>query len=251
MGSRSPGSRRRTGPAMDSACLQGMAPPVLRLRGGGGYGGSIPGRYDLVDIKKSIMSGNNRGRYTSFDHNSMVWGEDHDGDDAEFKIAVAENCAITQTTLKHPVVACKFGYLYNKEPLVAALITKTLEEQFQHVRNLKDVFPANLTVNPEYTDKVKQSELLDANRVTHFQCPVTQLPMNGKYRFVLIKTSLCVLSERGLKETKSTNEQGQKVCPMTSVPYEDEDILLLHQHLVDPAKYAEEHRAETRARAKK
>lgn len=46
--------------------------PCLRLRGGGGDGGSIPGRYDLVDIKKSIMCGNNKGRYSSFDHNSMV-----------------------------------------------------------------------------------------------------------------------------------------------------------------------------------
>ena len=49
-----------------------LPPFVLRLKGGGGDGGSIPGRYDLVDIKKSIMSGNARGQYKSFDHNSMV-----------------------------------------------------------------------------------------------------------------------------------------------------------------------------------
>ena len=46
--------------------------PSIRLKGGGGDGGSIPGRYDLVDIKKSIMSSGRSGRYSSFAHNSMV-----------------------------------------------------------------------------------------------------------------------------------------------------------------------------------
>ena len=41
------------------------------LRGGGGDGGSIPGRYDLVDLKKSI-NGGVTGRYKSFCVKSMV-----------------------------------------------------------------------------------------------------------------------------------------------------------------------------------
>merc|ERR1712224_235427 len=82
-----------------------------------------------------------------------------------------------------------------------------------------------------------------------FPVPCDTAPHEWEVQIRPDKNEPCVLSERGLKETKSTNEQGQKVCPMTNVPYEDEDILLLHQHLVDPEKYAEEHRAETRARA--
>ena len=149
-----------------------------------------------------------------------------------------------QVTLRDPVVACKFGYLYNKEALLEALVTKKLEDNFKHVKSLKDVHAAKLTANPAYTDSVKQSELGKGANATHFMCPVTQLPMNGKYKFVLIAPTETVLSERGLKETSSTNEAGQKICPMTSQPYKEEEVLMLHQHLMDPEKFAEEHRLE-------
>jgi hypothetical protein len=213
----------------------------LSLQSGGGDGGSIPGRYDLVDIKRSISSGNDRGHYRAFDHNSMGWGEKVGYDDSEMKVAVAENCAITQATLKFPV-ACRFGYLFNKDALIAALVNKSLEPQFKHIRKIKDVHDATLTTNPAYSDAPKGAEVLDSARDCHFICPVTQLPMNGKYKFVLIKTTKTVLSERGLKETASKNEAGEKLCPITSMPYVDEDVILLHQHLHDAEKLDEEHK---------
>lgn len=215
----------------------------LCLRAGGGDGGSIPGRFDLVDIKRSIMSGNDKSHYKAFEHNSMGWGGAEKFDDSELKIAVAENCAITQVTLKETgVQVCRFGYLYNKESLIGAMLNKTLEPQFQHIRGLKETSEATLTPNPEYSDAPNSSEVLDSNRDCHYICPVTQLPMNGKYKFVLIKTSKVVLSERGLKEAASKNEDGDKVCPMTNVAFTDDDVVLLHQHLHDPEKLAEEHK---------
>ena len=56
--------------------------------------------------------------------------------------------------------------------------------------------------------------------------------MNGKYKFVLITSTETILAERGLKETSSTNAEGRKVCPMTSLPYDESEILMLHQHLM-------------------
>ena len=51
-----------------------------------------------------------------------------------------------------------------------------------------------------------------------------------------------MLAEKGLKETKSTNEAGEKLCPVTSLPYVEEDVIVLHQHLHDAEKQAEEHK---------
>ena len=57
-----------------------------------------------------------------------------------------------------------------------------------------------------------------------------------------------VLSERGLKETKETNGDGKRVDPVTSSPYDDEDVVLLHQHLHEPEKYEEDMKAEIKQR---
>lgn len=213
----------------------------LGLHGSGGDGGSIPGRWDLVDIKRSIMSGNDKGRYKSFNHNSMGWGKDVDEDDSEIKIAMAENCALTQVPLQDPVVACSWGFLYNKAAVFTALINKDFEEQFKHLRSMKDLFDAQLTRNPEFDDKPKSDMQLEAQRSVHFICPVTQLPMNGKYKFVLIRPSKVVLSERGLKETKCKDADGNNICPITSTPFVDEDVIILQRHIHDVEKFHEEH----------
>ena len=34
-------------------------------------------------------------------------------------------------------MACKFGYLYNKEALLEALLTKKLEDNFKHIKSFK------------------------------------------------------------------------------------------------------------------
>jgi len=59
---------------------------------------------------------------------------------------------------------------------------------------------------------------------------------------MLIKPSRIVVSERGLKETGSKKKGGETLCPMTSTPYTDEDLVILHQHLHDGEKLAEEHK---------
>lgn len=46
-------------------------------------------------------------------------------------------CAQSKEPLRHPIVACEQGNLFNKEAIVVALINKTLSRAFSHIKGLK------------------------------------------------------------------------------------------------------------------
>ncbi|KAK3001624.1 hypothetical protein RJ639_020754 [Escallonia herrerae] len=108
------------------------------------------------------------------------------------------NCALTNEPLKRPVVVDFLGNVFNKEGLVEALLAKKLPKGFGHIKGLKDMIPVEL-------DSIRGVK----DGGARFQCPITGLEFNGKYKFYAIRTCGHVLSAKALKEVKSS---GCLVC---------------------------------------
>ena len=79
--------------------------------------------------------------------------------------------------LAAPAVADRLGNLYNKEPLVEALLHKRLPRALSHIRGLRDMVPIHLHPRPGADA---------AGDEVRFQCPVTGLEFNGKYQFLAL-----------------------------------------------------------------
>ena len=109
-------------------------------------------------------------------------------------------CALTSKPLVEPIVACELGYLYNKEDALTALIDKTLNPAFSHIRGLKDLRTLKLTVNPAF--QAITSAMTESNEaeVARYICPVTGDVFNGSVPFSFIWTTSYVLSDRALRE---------------------------------------------------
>ncbi|XP_017983960.1 PREDICTED: protein RTF2 homolog [Theobroma cacao] len=106
------------------------------------------------------------------------------------------NCALSNEPLREPCVIDKLGNIFNKEALVQALLGKKLPKEFRHVKGLKDMVNIKLSVIPG-----KESDAADG---ATFQCPITGLEFNGKYKFFALKNCGHVVSAKALKEVKSS-----------------------------------------------
>ncbi|KAJ3695445.1 hypothetical protein LUZ60_000822 [Juncus effusus] len=149
----------------------------LRLRGGGGDGGST-----CAESRDCYL-------------NMYATKKPDKVDPNETRLSKWTTCALSGEPLVHPVVIDRLGNLFNKEPLVEALLKKTLPKAFRHVRGLKDMFPINLELIPGF--EASKSE-------TRFQCPVSGLEFNGKYQFFALRGCGHVLSSKALREVKSS-----------------------------------------------
>ncbi|KAL5707636.1 hypothetical protein ACHQM5_018513 [Ranunculus cassubicifolius] len=122
-------------------------------------------------------------------------------DPNEARLSKWTNCALSFEPLKAPCVIDKLGNVFNKEPLVEALLGKKLPKEFGgHIKGLKDMIPIHLSPAP--------GAVQDSDEVL-FQCPITGLEFNGKYKFFALKGCGHVLSSKALKEVKSS---GCLVC---------------------------------------
>ncbi|KAE8674396.1 NADP-dependent glyceraldehyde-3-phosphate dehydrogenase-like [Hibiscus syriacus] len=106
------------------------------------------------------------------------------------------NCALSFEPLREPCVIDKLGNIFNKETLVEALLGKKLPKEFRHIKGLKDMINIKLS-------KIsgKQADAADG---AMFQCPITGLEFNGKYRFFALKNCGHIVSAKALKEVKSS-----------------------------------------------
>ncbi|KAF3665983.1 hypothetical protein CQW23_16361 [Capsicum baccatum] len=167
-------------------CSSGISPFStlvlrLRLRGGGGDGGATGAESRDCYLKMYATK-----KPDKIDPN-------------EIRLSRWLNCALSNEPLKHPVVVDKLGNLFNKEALVEALLKKSVPKQFGYVKGLKDMIPVELDVIPG-----KEDRGLGDGEGTGFQCPVTGLEFNGKYKFFALKGCGHVLSAKALKEVKSS-----------------------------------------------
>ena len=88
-------------------------------------------------------------------------------------------CTFTNNLLKHPVVMCKRGFLFNKGSLVSALEINNLPSRLKYIKNKDDLCDVNLNTNKK-------------NRFP-FCCPLTAKVLNGTNPFVLIWSCGCLM----------------------------------------------------------
>lgn len=168
----------------------------------GADGGTIPKRCELVKNKKKAEKLDRSVK------NATKW----------------RNCQLSQQPLKKPIIACRYGRLYNKETVIEAILTKTIGNfpAAAHIKGLKDFKELKLKENKDYKgEEVKGDEYLDFNQ-SEFLCPVTSVPMNGVNGFVVNWKCGCVFSEKALQEVKSD------VCHGCSGPWDPNDSVVLY-----------------------
>lgn len=153
----------------------------FRLRGGGGDGGATGAESRDCYLKMYAEK-----KPDKIDPN-------------EIRLSRWLNCALSNEPLKHPAVIDKLGNLFNKEALVEALLKKRVPKQFGYIKGLKDMIPVELSVIPG-----KEDRGLGDGEGAEFQCPVTGLEFNGKYKFFALRGCGHVLSSKALKEVKSS-----------------------------------------------
>lgn len=126
------------------------------------------------------------------------------------------NCALSNEPLREPCVIDWLGNVFNKESLVQALLEKKLPKGFGHVKGLKDMIKISLSAIP---GTESGSNAISGPR---FQCPITGLEFNGKYKFFALRTCGHVLSAKALKEVKSSS------CLVCHAEFKDRDKLVIN-----------------------
>ncbi|XVF48436.1 hypothetical protein PTKIN_Ptkin03bG0189900 [Pterospermum kingtungense] len=124
------------------------------------------------------------------------------------------NCALSNEPLREPCVIDKLGNIFNKQALVEALLDKKLPKEYRHIKGLKDMVNVKLSMIPW-----KESNAADG---ATFQCPVTGIEFNGKYKFFALKNCGHVLSSKALKEVKSS------VCLVCHKEFVESDKMVIN-----------------------
>lgn len=105
------------------------------------------------------------------------------------------------------LMLCAPAYL----PASQALVTKSVPKSLGHISSLKHVFDLKLHQDAGADGRDKEATAVGAGgaaqRAVRFSCPVTGLPMGGKGRFMAIRKSGHVFSERALKDVPSVVEE--------------------------------------------
>ena len=91
-------------------------------------------------------------------------------------------CTFTNNLLKHPVVMCKRGFLFNRPSLLRALTKKNLPKRLKYIQSEEDLCEVNLNPNKK-------------NRFP-FCCPLTAKVLNGLNPFVLVWSCGCLMYEK-------------------------------------------------------
>lgn len=137
-------------------------------------------------------------------------------DPNEKRLSKWMNCALSFEPLMPPCVIDGLGNVFNKEAIVRALIEKRVPREFGHVRGLRDMIGVELS-------EVKGTESEGGgNGMVRFQCPITGLEFNGKYKFVALRKCGHVLSVKALKEVKSSS------CLVCHVEFEEGDKIVIN-----------------------
>nr|CAG4647260.1 EOG090X0ACT [Megafenestra aurita] len=189
-------------------------------------GGTIPKRDELVKTKKKPEQKDKNAE------NHCKW----------------RLCASSQEELCSPIVACELGRLFNKESVLEILLDKAkAPECGKHLRSLKDVKELVLTTNPSFRKHANMGDGYDDVQSAQFICPVLGIEMNGKFKFCFIWTCGCVMSERTLKEIKSTN------CHKCQKPFKNEDVVMINpseEELVNMIDNMEKRRSAAKSKTK-
>uniref|UniRef100_A0A6A7FWW2 Replication termination factor 2 n=2 Tax=Hirondellea gigas TaxID=1518452 RepID=A0A6A7FWW2_9CRUS len=165
-------------------------------------GGTIPKRDELVRTKKKAEQKDRNSQ------RSYLW----------------RYCAVSQTLLQTPVVACELGRLYNKEEIIKRLLNKTQDaSNMGHIRGLKDVKQLNLSINPAYdSDEQLQGGQSVEGIKAPWICPLAGIEMSGKYGFCFSWSCGCVFSTRAMKEVPGNS------CSSCGAALDRDDVVTIN-----------------------
>ena len=83
-----------------------------------------------------------------------------------------------------------------------ALLTKSLPKQLSHITGLKSL--TTLVLEPAHTgtreSRPKSHADYQPTNGADFVCPVSGVALNGRYRFVVVRGTGHVISEKAIKE---------------------------------------------------
>lgn len=161
---------------------------IPRLLGGGGDGGSTGAESRSCYLE--MYSGRKPDKVNPEEERLARW----------------TTCLLTGMPLQPPCVCDELGSLYNKDAVIHALVGKTIPKGLSHISSLKHVFDIHLE---------RSADKAGGKEAVQFSCPISGQPLNGKYKFKVVRSSGHVLSERALKEVPQAVEElvGKKVSP--------------------------------------
>lgn len=190
----------------------------------GNDGGSIPKRDDLVRTKVKDPRTAERLQQQLVSAYCALSKVSSLGSPRSLEPERTDHCE-EQQPLVQPVVACPLGRLYNKEAVLAYLLSPDKSSEsltlLAHTKSLKDFLSLKLTPNPSPgSDKVEDFR-------APFICPITMREMNGSVKFVARKPCGCVISDMARKETKEDScpncgDTSESVSWLTLNPPPDE-----------------------------
>ena len=126
-------------------------------------------------------------------------------DPNEERLARWTRCRLTGDLLTEPVAMDELGWLYNKEALVSALVTRAVPAGLSHLTGLRDVITLRLQRAPP-----------QGGQPGPFCCPLSGLEFNGKNRFTAFWPSGHVFSASALKARASSPRRYLPICLLLS-----------------------------------
>ena len=159
-----------------------------RLRGGGGDGG--------------CTGAESRSCYLE-----MYLGKKADKvNPVEELLANWTRCHLSGEALTPPCVVDDLGYLYNKEAVIHHLINKTMPASLSYITGLRSVMEIKLQRQEQQAKAAASQTSFQPGNDTDFSCPVTGVPFNGRGKFVALRPSGLVVSEKAVKEVPAVVE---------------------------------------------
>lgn len=132
-------------------------------------------------------------------------------DPYESKLARWSQCRLSAEELAPPCVIDRLGNVFNKEAVVRALVSRSLPPELGHIRGLKDLIAIHL--------EPRDAAGSDKGTACRFQCPITGLEFNGRFKFAALRACGHVLSAKALKEVRTG------ACLVCHTPFVDSDCI--------------------------
>jgi len=194
----------------------------VSLFGGGGDGGATGAEsrsayLEMYNDNPYAKKKETLGGFVSFSSQSTV----RDFDKKEDELSRYFNCSLTEekldSTIEDGIVVDLIGNLYNKEAVLKCLQRKAVEKtplpkRIEHVSGLKALVTCKFYKKTNIEDdKNGNSNANNSFRPTIekgvFSCPLTGLDFNGKTKFVVLRPSGVVVSEKAIREAKESCEE--------------------------------------------
>ena len=200
----------------------------VSLLGGGGDGGATGAEsrsayLEMYNDNPFAKKKETLGGFVSFSSQSTV----RDFDKKEDELSRYFNCSLTEemldSTIEDGIVVDLIGNLYNKEAVLKCLQRKAVEKtplpmRIEHVTGLKALVTCKFHKKEEEAkEKMNKKNKDDVHKKNNsfrptiekgvFSCPLTGLDFNGKTKFVVLRPSGVVVSEKAIREAKESCEE--------------------------------------------